>query len=192
MLKSTESWQSLVPPGGRVLRALRARRDTGKSQVGFWRIPESIQRGQSDSGSLHQPTAAARKPSAPPHTHTHLQPAQVRIAAPDRNRGLSRVRAQQPHPPQPRITHRRCCFAHHESATGSRPFGEGSSWRGARVPASSGAGLQGGASLGDQWKKREPQRRARNPDGQRRRGPARARKRRARRGGRRGGARWCG
>lgn len=94
---------------------------TGKSQVGFWRIPESI-RGDSDGGSLHEPAAAAGKPSAHPHPpNPDLQPAQVRIREHVRNRGLSGARAQQPHPPQPRITHRRCCLARHESATGSRP-----------------------------------------------------------------------
>lgn len=43
----------------------------------------------------------------PPHPTPDLQPAQVRIAEPGRNRGLSGARAQQPHPPQPRITHQR-------------------------------------------------------------------------------------
>lgn len=63
---------------------------------------------------------------AHPHTHTtttpDLQAAQVRIAEPGRNLGGSPGQGHSSRIfPQLRITHRRCCLARHESATGSRP-----------------------------------------------------------------------
>lgn len=70
MLLSSESWQSPVPPGGRVLMALgyrelqgRTRRVSGGSRSASKEIATAVI--SPEAQVLQEPAAAAEKPSAP-------------------------------------------------------------------------------------------------------------------------------
>lgn len=103
VLKSTESWQSPVPPKGRVLMALgyrelqgRVRRGSRRSRRASKEIGTVVISPESEE--LQEPAATAGKPNAP-----DLQSAQVNNAEPARDLGGgggSRAPTQRPQPPQ--------------------------------------------------------------------------------------------
>lgn len=151
----------------------------GKIRARFWRIRDSIQGGDSDSSyfpeskELLELEAPAGKPSAPrPPTRSGKD--LPGIGGPSRVRAQ---RAQWPQPPQPRITHQRCCLAHHVSATGSGLLGKEAHGEESACPLALELPSKEGRRGGQREKKKSVAAARAQPRRPTEAGPARARKR---------------